>query len=383
MKKIIAIFVLAVFVAGCVDQSSNDYNNIDSGGDGGITTTTEEIVETSTTTSTTDIPTTTTSSTTTTTMINIPVTTTTQPEPANSTVVRHFNWTDFNGNDWTWDLDLSEDTYKFYKSKKRTDEYTTYATDPYDDELIQSIVELFKQSASEEGYNDRDTINFVISFVQSLPYTSDNVTTGFDEYQRYPYETLWDNGGDCEDTAILTAVLLKEMEYDAVMISPPRHMAVGVNLESQSGVYYEFKGKKYYYLETTGDNWEIGEIPDDYKNQEVEVLPLIAKPYLTFEWTTNSTSYDSKKVTYLITVNVSNEGSETALNTKIYAAFETSDSNKVYSQKYSPPLDIESAGSGWYKIYLDVPRKVDTRLRVSVVSDNAVAPDQHSTWFKP
>ncbi|MBI4015737.1 MAG: hypothetical protein HY362_03400 [Candidatus Aenigmarchaeota archaeon] len=379
MKKIIAILILAVFVAGCVDQSSNDYDNTNSGGDGGTTTTTEEVVETSTTSTTTS---TTTTSTTTTTMVNIPVTTTTQPAPANGTVVRHFNWTDFNGNDWTWDLTLSEDTYNFYKSKKRTDEYTTYATDPYDDELIRTIVELFKQSASGEGYNDRDTINFVISFVQSLPYTSDNVTTGFDEYQRYPYETLWDNGGDCEDTAILTSVLLKEMGYDVVMISPPRHMAVGVNLESQSGTYYEFKGKKYYYLETTGDNWKIGEIPKEYKDQKVEVLPLIAKPYLTFEWTAKSVSYDSKKVNYLITVNVSNEGSETALNTKVYVAFETSDPNKVYSQKYSAPLDIESAGSGWYKISLDVPRKVDTRLVVTMVSDNAAPPTQHSTWFK-
>ena len=31
--------------------------------------------------------------------------------------------------------------------------------------------------AGNEGYNDSETVNLVLAFVQSLPYTVDNVTT--------------------------------------------------------------------------------------------------------------------------------------------------------------------------------------------------------------
>ena len=41
-----------------------------------------------------------------------------------------------------------------------------------------------------------EKVNLVITFVQSLPYTSDSVTTAFDEYPQYPMETLVEYGGN-------------------------------------------------------------------------------------------------------------------------------------------------------------------------------------------
>ncbi len=143
----------------------------------------------------------------------------------------------FQGKEYTWNPSFSKSLYDYYKGKTRppTRDYAVYATDPYDDELISQIVDMFKSSADENGFDEVETTNFIISFVQSLPYTPDDVTTPYDEYPRYPLETLIDNGGDCEDTAILTAVLINEMGYGAVLLDLPKHMAVGVKCEETVG----------------------------------------------------------------------------------------------------------------------------------------------------
>ena len=114
----------------------------------------------------------------------------------------------------------------------------------------------------------------VIAFVQGLPYFKDDVSTKYDEYPRYPIETLVDNGGDCEDTAILTAAFLREMGYGVVLVNPTGHMAVGVKCSSCTGTYYTYNGDKYYYLETTGTGFKVGEISSKWKDAQVKIIPL-------------------------------------------------------------------------------------------------------------
>ena len=41
-----------------------------------------------------------------------------------------------------------------------------------------------------------------------------------------------------------------------------------------SGRYYEYKGGKYYYLETTGEGWPIGQIPDEFRSAEAKIFPV-------------------------------------------------------------------------------------------------------------
>ena len=68
----------------------------------------------------------------------------------------------------------------------------------------------FKEPSERYGsWSRQDRVDFVLSFVQSLPYTLDDVTTGYDEFRRYAVETLIEGGGDCEDTTILVAAILR------------------------------------------------------------------------------------------------------------------------------------------------------------------------------
>jgi len=182
---------------------------------------------------------------------------------------REFEW-HYAGLRWTWSLDISKSLYNMYQGvtkARRTQNgpagygYLVTTHDSY----IAMLADKLHESAVKEGYESYDEISFILAFVQSLPYTSDSVTTGYDEYPRFPVETLVDGGGDCEDTSILFATITLILEYDTIFISPPNHFAVGVWGRNLTGSYYTYHDRTYYYCETTGNNWGIGRIPDNYK----------------------------------------------------------------------------------------------------------------------
>ena len=70
-------------------------------------------------------------------------------------------------------------------------------------ELIREFNRVMSPTLSPER-----RVNFVLSFVQAIPWTDDN-TTGYDEFYKYATETLAEGKGDCEDTSILFAAILR------------------------------------------------------------------------------------------------------------------------------------------------------------------------------
>lgn len=141
-------------------------------------------------------------------------------------IVRTYSW-EFESSTWRWTLRFDERAYRFFKSLPRVDALCLYATNPYDDRFLEGLVNALESAARRAGYGKRKTAEFVVSFVQHLPYTPDRVATGYDEWPKYPLETLIE-GGDCEDTSVLMAALLRQMGYDVVLFLLPRHVAVGV-----------------------------------------------------------------------------------------------------------------------------------------------------------
>ena len=190
-----------------------------------------------------------------------------------------FEWS-YKGLDWTWSLDIPKASYEAYKSVSVSTRlhyqasgygFLTTTNDAY----LQMVAEKLKEASSQEGYESYDEVSFVLAFIQSLPYTSDSVTSGYDEYPRFPLETLVDNGGDCEDTSILFATLTLIMGYGTVYISPPEHYAVGVlGDEGLPGYYWTFNDKLYYYCETTGDGWKIGDLPPEFQDEEATIYEI-------------------------------------------------------------------------------------------------------------
>ncbi|PKL64683.1 MAG: hypothetical protein CVV32_06260 [Methanomicrobiales archaeon HGW-Methanomicrobiales-3] len=182
---------------------------------------------------------------------------------------RNYQWT-FDNYRYTYSMKIPTSLYAYYKEQSHDRNYAKYAISEQDRKALDRITTTFQNKAdskTEAAYN-------LIAFVQSLPYSKDYVSTGYNDYPRYPIETLVDGKGDCEDTAILTAALLKEMNYDVVLISPPKHMAVGITCTDCSGTSYSYNKKKYYYLETTGNNWNVGQLPEEYQNTKVKIYPI-------------------------------------------------------------------------------------------------------------
>ena len=141
------------------------------------------------------------------------------------------------------------------------------------------LAEILGQNAAAAGRTtDRETVNYTVDAVQSLPFVSDS--DEYDNYSKYPTETLVE-GGDCEDTTILLAAVLasKPFEYGTALVylppENPVHVGLGIRGTSEvDGTHYVVDGVRYYYVETTGYGWDIGELPEKYQNSLARTVPI-------------------------------------------------------------------------------------------------------------
>lgn len=286
--------------------------------------------------------------------------------------------------EWTWDLQMPQTAYDYFKELARvpTSNYSVYVTNPLDDAYVSGLAAKILEAATGYAYSEYETAELAASFVQSLPYVLDDVSTPYDEYPRYPIETLVDNGGDCEDTAILLASLLHGMGYSVVLLlypetpGVPGHLAVGVSGGGRgSGTYYEYQGAKYYYLETTGSGWGIGDIPDDYAGRQARILALNPVPVLTHEWTAQGQGQYAELI-----VKVSNLGSADAPGVYIYAGFDAGD-DKMWNPEQSPVFDVGVDDIVTVTLSIRIPTGKHTRIRVQIVYEGHSVDDSHSEWF--
>lgn len=301
---------------------------------------------------------------------------------SNEIISRSYSWS-YRGN-WSWKFDIPRSLYDYYKKLPRppTANYSIYVTHPLDDEYINQLISKLRSTARDAKFNEYQTVEFAAAFIQSLPYTSDSVTTGYDEYPRYPIETLVDNGGDCEDTSILLASILKGMGYDAVLIEPPKHMAVGVaSMDSVFGTYWNYNGRKYYYVETTGKNWKIGELPDEYKNESAHIYELIPVPILTHDWKTATVNVQGGVATLPITIAVDNIGTASASGVFVYAGFDAG-GNQMWNPETSQTFTLAPGQSTIVNLNLRIPRDTYTRLEVQISYGGYAVDESYSKWIQ-
>lgn len=194
----------------------------------------------------------------------------------------------------TYTETFSESLYEFYYNQTRQYidnyqyKYGSYVSDQLDNYLIDSIVSTFEDYGERNNKNERQIIEHMMSFVQNLEYTTDIAGTGWNDYPKYPLETLVEREGDCEDTSILMANLLRNYGYGTKLIyatgdmtdgDAGGHMAVGIKgNENVQGTYYEDdQGERYYFIETTSAGTPIGEAPpwmNEAYLQPVGIHPL-------------------------------------------------------------------------------------------------------------
>ena len=197
---------------------------------------------------------------------------------------------------WWWgrdllsvSLDIDYDDYLYAKEYFDLDERrqdkpgherdSSFVTLGYEDErmapyiigLADSLVNAYMELNPDVDMEDY--LDYLLSFVQSIPYQTDEEYLGHKEYWKLPLETLFEYGGDCEDTAILFAALAHEsmrtfgFDCDVALQILPGHVGGAVRSTSLSG---ETNPYGYLYGETTVQNYRIGDIPSTMKDSFVD-----------------------------------------------------------------------------------------------------------------
>jgi hypothetical protein len=274
------------------------------------------------------------------------------------------------------DLAIPEPLIDYYSSKERyhTNDYRGYILHPYDDKYLEILVKEFDNIAVQNNMTNNEKLMLIISFIQNLHYQTDDIKN-FDEYPKFPAETLVDNGGDCEDTTILLAHILKSMEIETALLVFPGHMALGVDLNA-SGVRWQLENKSYYYLETTATGWGIGEMPSEHEGKEATIFEIIDIPFLMHNW---EATRRNNKVD--VTVTYTNDSPNS--DSKYYAWIGIElDNGVLYDEKIGESLDLSFGESLTQKLVIEGPRHDRMRIIVGVLSpDSEVITQKYSEYF--
>ncbi|MGB7787898.1 PEGA domain-containing protein [Methanoregula sp.] len=202
-------------------------------------------------------------------------------------IEKNYTWI-ANGHEATVTLDIPKDLYDYYKNQPHPttispDTFANYAINAKDRQFLHNLVDKLEDSSDFKSYGARRDYRNVAAFVQNIVYqlhtdpVTNQVTTAQNDYWKYPVETLADGNGDCADTAILTAALLKEMGYDVVIVifpGNPGHAGTAVACDNCNGYYYSLNGNRYYYLETTGTGFSLGTLEEKYQTTEAQIIPF-------------------------------------------------------------------------------------------------------------
>ena len=202
------------------------------------------------------------------------------PELPQSRITREVEWS-YKGWKINWELRIPTYAYLGYMeiTTKERLEIGVANMVTHDDLIIASLASSLVKDAKKLGFGEYDTANYILAFVQSLRYHRDDEITPYKDYWKFPLETLAEGWGDCEDSSILYAALMKAAGYDVVLLYFPDHMAVGVALSKTiAGSYIIHNGKRYYYAETTNPGWTIGKAPPEVIGKPAIIISIPDKP---------------------------------------------------------------------------------------------------------
>lgn len=182
-----------------------------------------------------------------------------------------------------WDKNVNEIATRFYKSDPWTQQkmlttmpqdvkelvlalsssnkgnVSPWVKEPQNIAYISTLARSLQEKAQKEGYDRFQTAEFILSFVQAIPYVQHDIL-------QLPAQTLIESG-DCDDKTVLLGAILRSLGYEVALLhySANTHMNLGVAFDKnevpQRGYairYYEYQGKRYYIAETTSHDPRIG-----------------------------------------------------------------------------------------------------------------------------
>lgn len=195
-------------------------------------------------------------------------------------VSKMLNW-EYKGKQHSVEAYLPRDVSDYYEKKTRpqhsfdSQHYLPFihSKDIGIERLAAELKAIIDANGSWDYY---DEVMFVVSMVQQMRYAKSAVA-GFDLTTKYPMQTIITGRGDCEDTSVLAAALLKKMEYDVKLVQlevdgRKSHLGIGVWANGVKGISWDKGGRTFYYVETTTPGYEFGELPIEWQEGISAVL---------------------------------------------------------------------------------------------------------------
>lgn len=214
------------------------------------------------------------------------------PNTKSQVIVKNYSFNykmlgDNHGEEVNFTIEIPKDLYLFYQKQNHTfsDGYqniTSFITE--DDIVIKSIIDQVNTLYEEKGLNP---IALIYQLSGEIIWTDDVFSIkGWDEYPKYPIETLVDGLGDCEDTVFLLAALFKAYGVEPVLVRFDNHLGLAtvVDQDILDLIIYKY-GKdfmatansqltnaKLIYFETTGNtNWDFAFMPEELQDKSYTV----------------------------------------------------------------------------------------------------------------
>ena len=153
---------------------------------------------------------------------------------------------------------------------------------------VHEVLKYIDSLSKKEGIGELERMQFVLDFVQepNIKYKLDERCEEIGsprDYARYPDETMYDGHGDCDCKAVLAAVLFREAGYKTAYVTTPTHAAVAVAFKSKGASelvsmaeqsLITKDGYLYFFCETTGDGFKIGDLGGTTKNSIEDIIFL-------------------------------------------------------------------------------------------------------------
>ena len=141
-----------------------------------------------------------------------------------------------------------------------------------------------------ESYSGNELARRIFSCAKdNVVYTSDSIQFGFSEFARNADEIAKEievygySRGDCEDYAVLLAVMFKAAGFRSALVLAPGHAATLVHLPDYPGAnaYWEFKGEKgWIWAEATGRENPLGWTPPKFMRSDLLAYEITEEPII-------------------------------------------------------------------------------------------------------
>ena len=165
------------------------------------------------------------------------------------------------------DIDIALSNFNRKKSHETSDSWTEfyYGIYKHDKDKLEGVHDMFiKVHDQYSSLTYKQFADIVVSFVQSIEYAIPENEGGLFA----PVEFMSKYYGDCDTRTLFLYSILKAWDFDVVILGSDfyAHSMLGVNLSDKGGAYKTYLGKRYYFWETTAENFNLGNLSPEFSD---------------------------------------------------------------------------------------------------------------------